>query len=99
MVRRDSKSGIWGFWIIRLLGLNLKLTPQGVDIFLLVIHAGVLHKVVSSSGMSSVCANQEVEFDFDFGRRGGRAMVKPGKFLFEISPDHLVVEEEFDVGH
>lgn len=58
---------------------DVEFAPEGVDVFLLVVDAGVLHQVVAGSGVGAVGADEEVEFHLDFwgalmggiGRLGG----------------------------
>lgn len=50
----------------RLVRRDRKLTPQGIDILLLIVHTNILHHVIPSSGVCSICSDQEVERDLDF---------------------------------
>lgn len=45
--------------------VDLKLAPQGVDVFLLVVHSRELHEVISNGGMSSISSEHQVELHLD----------------------------------
>lgn len=45
---------------------DVKFAPEGVDVFLVVGEALVLHEVVSCGGVGTIGANEEVEADLDF---------------------------------
>lgn len=81
----------------------MELTPEFVDIFLLVGHGDEFHQVEAYGRVSAVSADHEGEGDFDFGAAGegvgfGVAF-EPGEFVFEVDAGEFVVEEELDVGH
>ena len=58
--------------IVVFCGRDVKFTPERVDVFLLVVDAGVLHHVIARSRVGSVGADEEVEVHFDFS---GSALV------------------------
>lgn len=60
VVRGDGEVGVVGG------GGDVEFAPEGVDVLLLVIDAGVLHHVVAGGGVGAVRADEEVEFHFDF---------------------------------
>lgn len=83
--------------------VDLKLTPQGVDVFLLVVHSRELHEVISNSGVSSISSEHKVKLNLDLfcaiQRAARLTNFKPGLALLEICAGKLVVEEELDIGH
>ena len=98
MVRRDGEPGFRVVFAM-ISSWNSKLTPQRVDIFLLIVHAGVLHHVKSYCGMGAVCANEEVKGDFYlFISRLKCFLLCPGHFEpgllpLEVGSGKLVAEE------
>lgn len=84
-------------------GLDLELTPQGVDILLAVVHAHVLHHVVSYCGMSPVGSDHEVKVDFNLSCPAGLSTspldLEPGLATAEVGTCQLVIEQETDIGH
>lgn len=87
-----------------LLGLDLELAPESVDILLLVVHPDVLHHMISDGRMSAISANHEVELDLNLlWSIGGRPLsplnLKPGFALAEVGSCQLVVEVKLHIGH
>jgi hypothetical protein len=60
MVRGYGEGGGWG-------GRDVEFAPQGVDVFLRVVDAGVFHEVVAGCGVSAIGTDEEVEFYGYFG--------------------------------
>src|ERR1700688_4997756 len=80
----------------------MEFAPQSVDVLLLVIHACVLHQMISYCGVCSICTDQEVEVDFNFFiafSGSGFAPCEPGFVILEVSAGEFMVEEESDVWH
>jgi hypothetical protein len=60
MIWGDEEIALWG-------GRNDELAPETVDVFLGVVQPSVLHHVEAGCAVGSICANEKVEGDFDFG--------------------------------
>jgi hypothetical protein len=59
----------------------MELTPQFVDVLLLIRHLNEFHEMISHSRMRTVCANEKVEVNFNvvaFRRVGLGAILEPG---------------------
>lgn len=85
-------------------GPQLELAPQGIDVLLLIVHAGKLHEVIAHSRVRSVGPDHEIEADFNLPEaavwRGDLvSCFKPGTAGIEVGSRQLVVEEELDVGY
>jgi hypothetical protein len=63
VVWRDPKLEIDPSFARRIVGFDLELTPERVDVFLAVVHPCKLHEVISHGGMCTVSANHEVKID------------------------------------
>lgn len=85
------------------LWLYLELAPQRVDVLLLIVHAGVLHHMVSHGRMSTVGADHQVKCNLLLARLlrwpAAALHLEPGLGPSEIRPHQLVVEEKGDVWH
>ena len=107
MVRGDDESGVRG-------GINPEFAPEGIDVGLCVVDAGVFHHVVACGGVGAVGADEEVEIYGDFwGSLGGGflggvlgmncsvgiLLFEPGRLLFEIGTGKLVIEMQGYVRH
>ncbi len=104
MVWRDSEAGLLVQREGIISGFDMELAPQGVDVFLLVVHAGVLHHVIPDGRMGAIGPNHEVELDLDLSRAAGcgffrASNLEPRLAGAEVSACQLVVEEDLDVGH
>ena len=45
---------------------NMKLAPESVDVFLVVVDPGKFHHMKASSRVSSICSDDEVKINFNF---------------------------------
>lgn len=85
-----------------LAGVDAKLAPQGVNILLLVVHAGKLHHVVADSRVCAIGANHDVKVNFHLARAAARgesvAVLDPGLALAKVGAGELVVKVEFYIG-
>lgn len=90
-----------------ILGWNCKFTPQSIDILLLIIHLGVLHHVISCRRMGTICSDEKIEGDFNFGISGSGSFIgrlyaghfKPSFVALEISAGEFMIEVDFHVWH
>lgn len=103
MVGRDTKLGFDTLIALYIFGLDLELAPESINVFLGVVHPRKLHEVVSHCRMCTVCANHEVEVDFNL-RRAVRSSIQftdlePSFSSFEVGTGQFMVEEEFDIRH
>lgn len=73
-------------------GLDLELAPQGVDVFLLIVHAGEFHHVVPHCRMGTVCAEHQVEVHLNL--IGAVGAFEPCLACAEVSPNQLMTKEE-----
>jgi len=86
-----------------MIGLDLELAPQSVDVILTVVHPTVFHHVISHSGMSAIGANHEIKVDFDLLGPASCLLLalhlEPSLTPVEVGSSQFVVEENLDVWH
>lgn len=104
VIRRHPELGHWIGCVVCLDRLEMELTPQSVNVLLVVVHPGKLHKVVANSRMGTISANHEIKGDVNLlvTRLLGRFSVSDFKPSFAsaiVCACKLVVEEQLDVGH
>lgn len=103
MVRRDLKLGLGVVTGSRGIWLNGELAPICIDIRLLVVHANVLHQMVSYGRVSAIGTNHEIKVDFyllsTVQRSLWTSLLKPCLLILEVGSRELVIEEEFHIGH
>jgi len=89
--------------LVNILRLDLELAPQGVDVFLVVVHPRKLHEVESHGRVCTVGPEHQVKADLNLlcpPCGAGLALdLEPGFAAPEVGAGELVVEEELDVGH
>ena len=63
----DSKVSVVFFGVEggEVAGFDLEFAPEGIDVFLVVGHAGVLHHMIPCCRVGTVGADEEVEVHFD----------------------------------
>ncbi len=79
--------------------LDLKLAPEGIDIFLFVVHAGEFHQIVPDGRVRAVSPDHEVELDLDFLATAAVLKFEPGFPVSKVSPLELMAEEEAHIWH
>lgn len=91
MFRGSGGVSVWG---------DGEFAPERVDVLLLVVHARVLHEMVTGGRVGTIGANEEVEGDFDFlPVASGGFRLEPSFVVGEVCANELVIEEDLHVGH
>jgi hypothetical protein len=99
VIRRDFEFRYWIARDCRRLWADRELTPQCVNVLLLVVHPHILHQVVSNRRVRSVSTQHEVKGNLNLLGTGLAASLKPCLASLEIGPSEFMIKEELDVGH